>query len=349
MSQANRSAGAVPSRAAPLRVGLIGAGWVTQHHLAGWSRLRDRAQVVAIADPSRERAAARAAEHGIAQVYASAEEMLDRAGLDAVDVAAPREFHAGLVRLAASRGLAVLCQKPLAPTYAEAEALARDVAPLCRLMVHENWRFRPYYRDLAGWLRAGRIGAVLQAEMTLYTSGVLPDADGKLPALQRQPFIASLDRALVMEILIHHLDTLRFLLGDLTLAYARLGRASAAMRGEDRATLCLETAQGTPVVLLANLAVHGRPAAQADRLTLVGERGTIELEGDTLQCFGEQPGTLQYDLPAAYLQSYAATIEHFVDCVRDGRPFETDPSDNLRTLQVVEAIYARPGADTHAP
>jgi len=331
---------------APLRVGLVGAGWVTQHHLAGWGRLRDKAQVVAIADPSRERAAARAAEHGIGQVYASAREMLDQAELDAVDVAAPREFHAEIVRLAADRGLAVLCQKPLAPTYQEAAALAEDVGARCRLMVHENWRFRPYYRDLDGWLRAGRIGRVLQAEMSLYTSGVLPGADGGLPALVRQPFIATLDRALVMEILIHHLDTLRFLLGDLTLHYSRLGRASPAMRGEDRATLCLETAHGAPVVVLANLAVHGRAGAQPDRLTLVGECGTIELEGDTLRCFGAQPATLQYDLPAAYLQSYAATIEHFVDCVRGNHPFETAPSDNLRTLAVVEAIYARADAGT---
>jgi len=334
---------------APLRVGLIGAGWVTQHHLAGWRRLDGKAQVMAIADPSRERAAARAAEHGIARVYDDARQMLDEVELDAVDVAAPREFHAELVRLAAERGLAVLCQKPLAPTYAEALALAEDVKTRCRLMVHENWRFRPYYRDLAGWLRAGRIGKVLQAEMSLFTSGVVPDADGKLPALERQPFIATLDRALVMEILIHHLDTLRYLLGDLTLAYSRLGHASPAMRGEDRATLCLETAGGAPVAVLANLAVHGRSPAQADRLTLVGERGTIELEGDTLRCFGEQPATLQYDLSAAYLQSYAATIEHFVDGVRGNRPFETDPSDNLRTLEVVEAIYARAGADTQAP
>jgi len=332
----------------PLRVGLVGAGWVTQHHLAGWSRIADRARVVAIADPSRERAGQRAREYGIDRIYGSAEEMFAAVELDAVDVASPRECHAEAVRQAAARGLAVLCQKPLAPTHAQAQALAGEAAGRCRLMVHENWRFRPYYRDLGAWLREGRIGAVLQAEMRLFTSGVVPDDEGKLPALERQPFIATLDRALVMEILIHHIDTLRYLLGDLTLAYARLGRASPAMRGEDRAAICMETATGAPVALMANLAVHGRSPAQADRLTLVGERGTIELEGDTLRCFGERPCTLQYDLSASYLQSYASTIGHFVDCVRGGLPFETDPADNLRTLEMVEAIYAR-GADTQRP
>ena len=322
-----------------LRVGLVGAGWVTSHHLAGWRALEGQATVVAIADPNTAAAEARAREFGIDRVFASAQDMFDAMPLDAVDVAAPREFHAPIVRAAAARGLAVLCQKPLAPTLAEARALAQEVAPRCRLMVHENWRFRPCYRDLARWLAEGRIGEVVQATMSLLTSGLLPDEAGRLPALERQPFIAGLDRALVMEILIHHIDTLRFLLGEMTLVHARLGRASPAMRGEDRAFLSFETATQAPVALMANLSVHGRTPAQADRLTLVGTTGTIEREEYTLRCFGAQPAEKHYDLPACDLASYAATIAHFVESLRDGRPFETAPADNLRTLALVEAIY----------
>ena len=324
-----------------VRVGMAGAGWVTQHHLAGWDRLAGQAKVVAIADPNLDAARARAAAHGIEQVFSSAQDMLAACALDAIDVAAPREFHAPIVRMAAARGLAVLCQKPLAPTLAQARSLVEEVAPRCRLMVHENWRFRPYYRDLAAWLAAGRIGDVLQAQMTLLTSGLLPDAQGQLPALVRQPFVATLDRALVMEILIHHLDTLRFLLGDLRLAYARLGRGSPAMRGEDRAFIAMETAQGSPVAVQSSLAVHGRAPALADRLTVIGSTGTIELEGNTLRCLGAQPSELTYDMAACYSQSYASVIAHFVECLGSGAAFETGPDDNLRTLALVEEIYGR--------
>jgi predicted dehydrogenase len=327
----------------PLRVGLIGAGWVTAHHLTGWRALQGQATVIAIADPNQANARARAREYDIAHVFTSAQQMFEQMPLDAVDVAAPREFHASIVREAARHALAVLCQKPLAPTLPEARALADEVAPQCRLMVHENWRFRRYYRDLAHWMAEGRIGQVLQASMTLLTSGLLPGEDGRLPALERQPFIADLERALVTEILIHHIDTLRFLLGELTLVHARLGRASPGMRGEDRAFLSFETASRAPVALMANLAVHGRASAQADRLTLVGSTGTVELEGDTLRCFGAQPAELRYDMPACYLDSYAATISHFVDCLRSGRSFETEPADNLRTLALVEEAYQRGG------
>jgi len=322
---------------APLRVGLVGAGWVTQHHLAGWARLGARAKVVAIADPNAAAASARASEFDIAQVFDSAERMFDEAQLDAVDVAAPREFHAEIVRMAARKSLAVICQKPLAPTLAQAQALVGEMEGRCRLMVHENWRFRPYYRDLAGWLQAGRIGEVVQGQMTLLTCGLIPGAQGQLPALARQPFIATLDRALVMEVLIHHIDTLRFLLGELTLRHARLGHGSPAMKGEDRAFLAFETATQAPIALLANLAVHGQPPNLVDRLTLIGTQGTIVLDGNSLRCMGAAPGELSYDMPACYLQSYAAAIAHFVDSLESGAPFETAAGDNLRTLELVES------------
>lgn len=324
----------------PRKIGLVGAGWVTQHHLPAWAGLAGRARVVAIADPHLPAARERAAQYGIAQVFDSTQRMLEACELDAIDVASPREFHAQAVRLAAERGLPVLCQKPLAPTLREARDLVAAVDGRARLMVHENWRFRPYYRDMALWLQEGRIGEVVQAQMTLLSSGLIADAEGRLPALARQPFVAGLERALVAEILIHHIDTLRFLLGELSLRHARLGRASPAMRGEDRAFLAFETAGGAQIGLLANLMVHGAPPALADKLVLIGTRGTLTLEGDTLRCAGPQAAELTYDMPACYRQSYAGAIAHFVDRLDSGAPFETAAEDNLRTLELVEAAYA---------
>jgi D-apiose dehydrogenase len=90
---------------------------------------------------------------------------------------------------------------------------------------------------------------------------------------------------------------------------------------------------------LSNLLVHGEAPVQVDHLTLIGTRGTLKLQGDTVRCFGPQPCELTYDMPACYLQSYASAIAHFVECLRSGAPFETAPSDNLRTLELVEAAY----------
>jgi predicted dehydrogenase len=325
-----------------LRVGLIGAGMVSRHHLIGWSALAGRARIVAIADLSAEHAARRAAEFGIAATYTSAEAMLSAEPLDAIDIAAPRETHTHLVRLGVAHGLAVLCQKPLAPDLAQAEALVAEMAG-ARLMVHENWRFRRYYRDAASWLVEGRIGNVQQCQMTLLTSGLLPDVDGIRPALQRQPFMQTLRRMLVNEVLIHHLDTLRVLLGPLRVTAARLGQTCSDMAGEDNALVMLTAQSGAGVVLLGNMAAAGYLATQADQMTILGSAGTIRLDGSLLECIGPQPGRIAYDLAACYQGSYDAAIAHFAGAVQSNTAFETSPEDNLATLRLVEDCYRLSG------
>jgi D-apiose dehydrogenase len=324
-----------------LKVGLVGAGWVTQYHLEAWRRQAGNAKVVAIADPSLERARERARAFDIAAVYADAAGLMESADIDAVDIAAPRETHAELVRMAAARGLPILCQKPLAPTFGEARALVEEVAGKVRLMVHENWRFRAYYRQIARWMTDGMTGSITQTSMTLLTSGLLADANGNLPAIERQPFMAKLDRALVMEVLIHHIDTLRFLMGELTLVHSHIGKQCMAIAGEDRAALSFANADGAIAQLLANFCVHGAPPVQSDHLVLVCERATIRLAGDTLTLHsgGAGPVELRYDLATTYVDSYAAAIGHFVAALANDTPFETSPDDNLRTLELVEQIY----------
>jgi predicted dehydrogenase len=326
-----------------LRIGLIGAGMVSRHHLIAWAAISEQAQIVAIADPSRENAARRADEFRIPKLYADAKEMLEAAELDAVDIAAPRQFHAPLVRLAAQRRLPVLCQKPLAPTLQEAIELAAGVKDQTRLMVHENWRFRGYYRDAAAWLREKRIGEVKQAQLNLLTSGVLPGADGLRPALERQPFMRGEKRMLVAEVLIHHLDTLRMLLGPLRVTAAGLSRSYAEMAGEDGATIQMTGERGTTVSVFASFAAQGYPATQVDRLDILGDRGAIRLDGPNLICTGEAPAAKHYDLAVEYQGSYNRTIAHFVQSLIDNTPFETAPEDNLETLRLVEDCYRLSG------
>ena len=324
-----------------IRIGLIGAGWVTQHHLDAYKTLAERVQVVAIADISAEARNARATAYGIPKTYADAAEMIAREALDAVDIATPRATHVAMCRLAASKRLPTLCQKPLAPTYGQARALVGEWPEGVRLMVHENWRFRPHYRQIRRWLDEGRIGPVRQALLTIFTSGLLPDADGQLPAVVRQPFFATEERLLLMEVMIHHVDTLRFLLGSLALDGARLGHACPGVRGEDRATLMMSSPQGAAVVLTGDFMAAGYPAAQFDRLEIFGEKGTIRFSGTKLELIGTEPVTREVDLELNYKASYRDTISHFLDCLASGAPFETSPADNLETLRLIEEAYAR--------
>lgn len=325
---------------APLRVGLIGAGWVTQYHLPAWLKQAPRARVTAIVDPALDNARARAESFGIANFYPTAEAMLAAEDLDVVDICAPRDAHEHMVRLAAAGGLAIICQKPLAPTFAAASTLVAGL-PAARLMVHENWRFRPNYRRLKQWLDAGWAGDVRQVRLGFLSSGMLMDARGLRPALVRQPFLRELARMLVSEILIHHLDTLRFLLGELELVSATLERTNGEIAGEDVATIVLRTQSHAPVLVTANFAVHGAPPLPRDQLTVMGSSGTLTVDGYRLAATGLHEAVEDFDPDLAYQGAYDQTIGHFVDALQQGLPFETGPADNLKTLELVERIYER--------
>ena len=319
------------------RVGMIGAGWVSAYHLPAWKKLSERAEVVAIADPSESAARLRANAFGIPAIYADAAAMLANEKLDIVDICAPREAHAELVRLAAGAGGAIICQKPLATDFEAAAALVSDMAG-ATLMVHENWRFRAWYRRLRQWLDAGVAGDIRQVSLEFLSSGMIPAADGQRPALVRQPFFRTQQRLLVMEVLIHHLDTLRFLLGEMDVVAARLERSNADIVAEDIAAITLRRRRdGVLVQVAGNLAVHGAPPAPRDHLRIFGTSGTIELDGNRLTATGQQKQ--DFDADAVYQGSYDAAIAHFLDGIETGRPFETAPADNLETLRLVEAIY----------
>ena len=212
-------------------------------------------------------------------------------------------------------------------------------------MVHENWRFRPHYRRIARWLRDGRIGHVHTVSMSLFTSGLIPDASGRAPAIERQPMFATLERLLVMEVLIHHIDTLRFLLGPLTLVGSVLGRSCPLVRGEDRASILLRSAEGAAVSLIGDLTAHGYPPEQRDRLQIQGSAGAILLEKDRLQLVRAMARTasldedITIDFVADYDDSYLGAVTHFLDRLDDGGAFETSPQDNLETLRIVEQVY----------
>src|SRR5437773_8461597 len=180
---------ALREKSKPLKVALAGAGMISWYHLVGWRNLGERVRVVAVADPDAASAAKRAGEFSIPKVYGDADAMFAAEAIDALDVASPRQTHAAWVDAAAARGIDVLCQKPMTPTLGESEALARRTESKVRLMVHENWRFRPWYRELKRWIVAGDLGDVLLARMAMITSGLLPDASGQRPSLARQPFM----------------------------------------------------------------------------------------------------------------------------------------------------------------
>jgi scyllo-inositol 2-dehydrogenase (NAD+) len=142
-----------------LGVGVLGVGEMGKRHAENLRRLVPKAQLVAIADASAERARVVAEELEIENWYSSLEAMLERKDLDAVLIATPDKFHAKAVEAAVRAGKDVLCEKPLALNLADARGAIDAVAKSGRrLQVGFMRRYDPAYAAAMKRIEAGEIG-----------------------------------------------------------------------------------------------------------------------------------------------------------------------------------------------
>lgn len=327
-----------------LRVAISGAGYVVPFHLKAWQKAG--AEVVAICDPALDRAEERARTFSIPRIYPDLDAMLAEVGFDAVDIASPREVHVAQSVAALDAGYPVLCQKPVATSLAEAETLRAHLDRFGRLMVHENWRFRPEYRLLTQWVDEGRIGTLRHATIAMRTRALLPDENGIRPALQRQPFFATQERLVVAEVLIHHLDTARRLFGELELGDVSLRRTQEDLPGETQASLLLHAENGARVLVSGDMTAPGAPPGASDRVEICGSKGRAVFEDGVATLFQVAGEIERQDFRSleTLQESFDRAIAHFAARLEDGAAFETSLDDNLRTFALVEAVYSAAGS-----
>lgn len=326
-----------------IRVGIAGAGAISQFHLVGWGEV-EGIDVVAICDPDEARARERAEAFGIPGVYTDVAEMLAAESLDAIDIITPVGSHAPLVRLAADHGVHVVCQKPMTPTVAEAEALIRDIGDRVRFGVHENYRFRPHYAEVRQWVAEGRIGEVQHVRLTMRSASMVA-AEGETPfLLGRQPYLADFPRLLIFEMLIHQMDALRAMLGELDVTSASVSQTNPALKGEDTGVILMRQREGgASVVLDANISAMGYPPLPTDRLEVIGSRDTLIMDRDEIYLVSDPENRTKHDLKANYQACFSGLIASFVKGLREGTPFPTDRLDNLETLRLMESAYTVSG------
>ena len=216
-----------------LKVGVIGAGhWATEAHIPGFQACEGVA-VVAVSDIEAERAARAAQALGVPRAYASAEEMLAAETLDAVSIVTPDDTHAGYALAAMARGIAVLCEKPLARTAKEALALA-DRAEQAGVVnkVGFTMRYTPSLLYLRELVEQGFFGELYLFQCFIQNAQFL---DPQKPRHWKMT-MEHAGGGVIVEYGIHMLDIARLLVGDIRRA-VRKGphlRTGAAGRGRAR-------------------------------------------------------------------------------------------------------------------
>jgi len=321
-----------------------GAGYFSHFQYEAWARIPE-VTITAMCNRDAGRARTIMDKFGVANHYTDYREMLEKEKPDFVDLITPPPTHLEMSKIAADLGVHVICQKPLAPTFDEAKRIVdyADKAGI-RFMVHENWRFQPWYREIRKLLDDGAIGEKIHVMSFRSRMG---DGWGDDAYLNRQPYFRDYPRLLVYENGVHFIDTYRYLGGEVARVYAVLKKLNPVIAGEDFAVVVFSFASGATGLWDANRyneSNYPKPRYTFGEFLVDGDGGSIRLYNDgrlTIQKLGKPETEHDY---AHEDRNFCgdccyATQRHFIDRLLDGQPFETNGQDYLRSLAVQDAVY----------
>jgi predicted dehydrogenase len=325
------------------RLAIIGCGYFSRFHREAWSRLP--VEMVAICDADRAKAEAAAQGFRAARVFTDAAMMLDEMRPDLVDIVTPPETHEALAALCAVRRITAICQKPLAPDWPTALRIVETAERAgSALIVHENFRFMPWFMEADRLVRDGAVGEPLDISFRLRSG----DGQGADAYLARQPYFRTMPRFLVHETIIHLIDVFRMIFGEIAGVFARLRTLNPAIVGEDAAAVlfAFENARRNGIVDGNRLVDH---PSDDPRMT----NGVLLVEGTGGQLRGDGYGRLflrphrgeerehayawekrGYGGDCVYRQC-AAALAH----VAQGAPVPNLARAWLRNMEVEEAMY----------
>ncbi len=338
--------------------GVVGTGWVARDYV-GPGIEASAHRVVAACDLSADALAAFLPGRGDLFRTDDLGALLDRDDVDAVYVATPNHAHAGPVVAAARAGKAVLCEKPMARTSGEAEAMADAVRQSGVLYgTAFDQRFHPAHVRLRQLVEAGDLGTVTAVRIR-YACWTGPDwtPDGRahdtLEEVRAANWRADPERAgggAFIDLAPHGLDLTQVLLGEpITEVAAFLQRRVHDYAVDDGAALVGRTASGA----LLNLSVaYNCPETFPRReLEVVGTRARAlavntmgQTPGGTLTLTDAATGRAHdvcFDTAASPFQRQ---VEAFAAALLGGAPFPYGLDRDLHTMRLLDAATAEPSA-----
>jgi predicted dehydrogenase len=316
-----------------LRVGMVGCGAVAErYHLPALLASSD-VNLVALADPSVERARALATRVGAPYVVPDHRDLPGK--VDLAIVAVPNAFHAAVAVDLLRAGVHVLVEKPMGRSFAVCYGmLAAASASGAVLAVGHDFRHYPVARFARDLFDAGLLGTVRRVD-------VWQSAGGRWPAVSTAALSPEAGGGVLIDFGIHLLDLLRWWLGDMrVLAY----RDDAAGGVEAECACELELETGAPVRLELS-----RTRTLRDTAIVTCERGTIELgvfepAVVRLSLAGDRPALTGFvpdqEFERAPLRTvFARQLADVIAAVREGRHPLVDGLEGRRAVQLVQACY----------
>ena len=334
---------------AELRVGLVGFGTAGAAFHAPLIVTTPGLRLAAIVtrDPARRAQAAR--EHPDAILVDDVETLLARAAdLDLVVVATPNRTHVPLATSALAAGLAVVVDKPLATSAADARRLVADADRRGRMLtVYQNRRWDGDFMTMRRLLEAGALGEPLRLESRFERWRPQPK-----PGWREQGDPAE-GGGILFDLGSHLVDQALLLLGPAVRVHGEVDRRRPGVEVDDDAFVAIEHASGARSHLHMNMI----SAQEGPRFRLLGSKAAYVKYGLDVQeaalrggarpgpGWGEEPQEQWGRLgigddarpvrtePGAYPRFYAGVLAS----LRTGAPPPVDPADSVAVLEIIEA------------
>ncbi|SMF12026.1 Predicted dehydrogenase [Tistlia consotensis] len=335
----------------PLEIGVIGAGMIGRKHIERILAHPDF-ELAGIADPERDVVAAR---YPGERVVADHRALLAEARPDAVIIASPNRAHAETGIDCARSGVHILVEKPVADTVEAAARLVEESRRAgIKTLVGHHRRHHRQVQVLRGLLGAGEIGRLVG--VSVVWAVYKPEAYFEAGPWRREP-----GGGPILINLIHEIDLLRYLVGEIAAVGAMASNSQRGFAVEDTAAALLEFAEGALATVVASDSavspwsveqgtgeVPDFPFSGESSYRFFGSLGALEFP-DLVRW--SQPGgppswnraVLAQRLPAPTLDPYVAQLDHFRDVIRGEADSLQSVEDGTRTLIATLAVSEAAG------
>jgi len=337
-----------------LKILLLGAAFAADLHMDAYSRIRDKIEIVGIADLDTEKINKLAGKYGFSgfKVFGDYKEAIEKCDCDTVDICLPSFLHYGAAIPALNKGRHIICEKPLATKVEHAEEMIKCANENGKYIYYaEDWLFAPAVVKAKSIIEEGAIGEVQFIRSRECHSG------SHSPFAQKVEYCGG---GALMHLGIHPLALALSFMNDKwvqTVAMTSPGGEGnirhKTMEGEDWGAALIRFEKGTTAVVEGNYLTCGGMEAAAD---IYGTKGRLHIDltfSSALNCFSisgmsytveKAEITTGWSRPVVdehYNLGFTDEINYFVDCARKNIPAGPGVrgEDGLEALILMDRIY----------
>jgi len=330
------------------RVGIIGCGWAGEQHARALAKLKERADLCAVADIDPIVARTKAQAWHARQWTDDYCTLLNTTTLDAVSLCLPHSLHAPAAIAATQAGLHVLVEKPLATTLREADAMITSAtAADVQLLVAETARFNATFLQAADLIRSGALG-------DLFLVRISREHQMHDYLRQRPWFLSDPAGGITYSGGIHDFETLRMLASEIAHVYALPARkVLPEMKGDDSSVALVGLQSGAAAVLTESFSL--RTPQPGVHITAHGSQGSLWLYGSEIRLYTAAQDGQPDETQLRHVEpgdTFSAEMTHWLDCLdctfvpdrtlalSQGIPSIIDAREQRKPLLAVLATYA---------